>query len=602
MGLGLPTPRFDRAHGNGRTPSWLYHWLAVSAICVLFTAAVAFVTGSAGASTAASARLARYPYLTDVTANSVRITYAATAKITSATGTVRLGRPSGARSCTLTRSSAAHSGNTMNAPIRIAGATDYVVSTTISGLRAGRTYCYRVYTGGASSVNLLGSHAAPRFTTLARGSSMTFDVFGDWGDNSISGGTNQRRLDALIARSGAQFAVSTGDIGYSYGTQNNYGNLTATGFRVSQVFGPSYWKAPGSSIPLFSTAGNHGRSATFFQNWPQPATVAASGGKYRMETYSGQDRTTAVKAPSDWYAFTAGNARFYVLDADWSDNNVGTAGGGPYQVDRDFHWQRTSPEYKWLRADLAKHRTALKFAFFHFPLRSDSATESSDTYLQSYPNYPWSIGTLEGLLYNNGVKLAFNGHAHIYQRNVARPGAVTSYVTGGGGAKAVPVYSGLGGRACSPTDAYAIGWGYTSSVGSACGAAKKPSSDAQVYHFLKVTVRGTSVTVTPTNAAGSTFDRKTYNFGANTARPAAPSGVSATAAGSSVRLNWTRSQSSDVSALDVYRNARFLATVVPGALSYTDTAPVAGARYWVRAHDLAGNESVGSRAVRVSTP
>ncbi len=158
-----------------------------------------------------------------------------------------------------------------------------------------------------------------------------------------------------------------------------------------------------------------------------------------MENYSGIDGTTAASYPSVWYAFNAGGARFYILNADWNDNNFGTAAGGAYQVDRDYHWQPTSPEYQWLKADLESHGNSLKLAFFHYPLRSDSATEGSDGYLQGDPNNPSSIASLEGLLANNGVDLAFNGHAHLYQRNLAPPGGVTSYVTGGGGAKVTPV-------------------------------------------------------------------------------------------------------------------------------------------------------------------
>ncbi|HEX4729517.1 MAG TPA: DNRLRE domain-containing protein, partial [Jatrophihabitans sp.] len=450
-------------------------------------------------------------------------------------------------------------------------------------------------TGGSAPVDLLGTDTAPRFSTLSTSSTYTFDVLGDWGDNSIANGINQQHVDALLAGSGAQFAVSTGDIAYQTGTQTQYGNLVATGAGVSQVFGASYWKSVGDSIPLFSTTGNHGRSTTFLQNWKEAATVAASNGKYVMETYAGIDGTTSASYPSVWYAFNAGNARFYVINADWNDNNLGTAPGGAYQVDRDYHWQTSSPEYQWLKADLASHSNTLKFAFFHYPLRADSATESSDSYLQNDPNNPTSITNLEGLLANNGVDLAFNGHAHLYQRNVAPPGGVTSYVTGGGGAKISPIQNN-----CSPTDAYAVGWSYTSNAGSSCNA-PAPTSDAQVYHYLKVTVSGTTVTVTPIDSTGHAFDAMTYNFAADSTAPVAPTGLLASAIGSTVKLSWTASTSGDVSAQDVYRNGSWLGTVPVGQLSLIDSAPIAGASYTVRAHDLAGNQSPNSAPASVGS-
>ena len=122
------------------------------------------------------------------------------------------------------------------------------------------------------------------------------------------------------------------------------------------------------------------------------------------------------KSPSSWYAFDAGTARFYVLDADWTDSNVGTS--NLYGQDYLNHWSPGDAEYEWLRADLAAHPGGLKFATFHFPLHSDNATEASDTYLQG-------TSSLEGLLASNGVDMVFNGHAHIYERNVAVPGGLT---------------------------------------------------------------------------------------------------------------------------------------------------------------------------------
>jgi hypothetical protein len=556
------------------------------------------LVATAPSASAASSTVMRYPYLTDLTTTSVQVTFDTSTKVVSAAGAVQWGTPSGTTGCTLTGKSASSTNNTVNAPITVAGVTEYQTSIRITGLTAGTTYCYRIYTGGTAPVDLLGTDPAPRFTTLSTSGAFTFDVLGDWGDNSIAGGLNQKNIDALIASSGARFAVSTGDIAYQNGSQDNYGNLVATGAGLSEVFGPDYWQAPGASIPLFATTGNHGRSSTFLQNWKQAATVAASGGKYGMESYSGIDDTAPASYPSVWYAFNAGGARFYILEADWNDGNTGTAPGGAYQVDRDYHWQPTSPEYQWLKADLESHSNSLKLAFFHYPLRADSATEGSDSYLQNDPNTPSSIETLEGLLANNGVDLAFNGHAHLYQRNIAPPGGVTSYVTGGGGAKVAPV---VPRSKCSTTDAYAVGWSYSNAVGSACGAATVPTSDAQVYHFLKVSVSGTSVTVTPTDSTGATFDQVTYNFAQNSTPPAAPTNLLATAAGTGVKLTWTASTSSDSSAQDIYRDGQWLATVGPDVVSYTDAAPIDGASYTIRAHDLARNQSGDSAPASVGS-
>jgi hypothetical protein len=312
-----------------------------------------------------------------------------------------------------------------------------------------------------------------------------------------------------------------------------------------------------------------------------------------MVSYPSIDGTAPTSYPADYFAFTTGGVRFYVLDASWVNNNTGSA-TGVYQVDHDAHWTATSAEYKWLSQDLAAHHGGLKFAFFHFPLYSDNVSEPDDAYLDNFPagSNGGGSGGLEQLLHAAGVQLVFNGHAHIYQRNIATPGGVTSYVTGGGGGSAQAV------TRCSTTDAYAVGWNYISGKGSACGAAARPTSDSQVYHFLKVSVNGTAVTVTPTDSKGHTFDPMTYNFAADTTPPSAPGSLTGNQNGSgAVTLTWTPATDNiGVSAYDIYRNGTYLATVAPNVTSYTDITATSGTgyTYLVHARDLAGNTTGAS--------
>ena len=326
-------------------------------------------------------------------------------------------------------------------------------------------------------------------------------MFGDWGQAG-SGGANpdQANLMQRLAASGARFAVSTGDIGYPSGSQTNYGDLQQTGSGKSGVFGPQFWAVPGRSLALFPAAGNHAPDSTFLTNWPQPQAVAGSSGRYQMDTYCCLNGTTSKSYASAWYAFDAGPARYYVLDAGWPNSNVGTA--DIYKNDYDNHWTPSSPEYQWLAADLASHPSARKFAFMHFPMYSDNATETSDLYLRGQDS-------VAGLLSQHAVDIVFSGHAHIYERNLRQPGdSFVSYLTGGGGGKLAPI----GAKGCSAFDAYGIGWCNSKNQGSACGAALVPDSITRVFHFLLVTVQGTRVTVAPTDELGRTFDVRTYDF------------------------------------------------------------------------------------------
>jgi outer membrane biosynthesis protein TonB len=130
---------------------------------------------------------------------------------------------------------------------------------------------------------------------------------------------------------------------------------------------------------------------------------------------------------------------------------------------------------------------------------SDNKHQNSNTYLQG-------ANSLEGLLFNNGTRLAFDGHAHFYQRSMVNGNTI--YTTGGTGVKLVPIDS-----PCSSTNAYGLGWSSSKNKGYACGAASVPTSKLQVHHYILVNVNGDTLTVSPMNALGQVFDQQVFNFG-----------------------------------------------------------------------------------------
>jgi len=514
-------------------------FLAVASIGV-----VTQLTVASPAQAAAAQQLTRYPYLTDVVTTFATVNWATDRSQT--TGSVKYG-VLGSNCATKTVSASKTS-------ISVGSASEYQWKAKLTQLAPNTQYCYRVYLG---TTDLLGSDATPQFySAIPSGSnaSYSFAVFGDWGDTNQQG-TNpyQAALDASIGQSGVRFALATGDTAYDSGSQLNYGDLNQTGFRVSSIFGPNFWARAGSKVPLFSVPGNHGANATFFTNWPQTQAVSTSSGSYQMDTYCCANGATSAKSPSAWYAFDEGNARFYVLTAAWSDSNVGNS--TPYGMDYAYRWQQNSAEYQWLKNDLQTHPSQLKFAIWHYPLYSDNFTEPSDTFLQGQ-------SSLEGLLTDNGVNMVFNGHAHMYERNVKTSAGLVTYVTGGGGAKPEPISH------CQPYDAYGIGW--SSTGGSRCGSATKPTAIDQVYHYLRVDVNGEQVTVTPINSLGQSFDQQTYDFAPDTTKPTAPSNLQATApVGDRVDLQWgASSDANGIAAYDIYRDGTKIDSVAGSTLTY----------------------------------
>ena len=80
------------------------------------------------------------------------------------------------------------------------------------------------------------------------------------------------------------------------------------------------------------------------------------------------------------------------------NSNCGDAGG----------CSSSSPQGKWLAADLAAHTNYCTLAYWHIPLFSSGGRASSNT--QSI----WQV------LYNNNVDVVLNGHDHIYERFALR--------------------------------------------------------------------------------------------------------------------------------------------------------------------------------------
>ncbi len=574
--------------------------------------------------------LARAPYVTDLTQTSAVVNWATNPDIH---GSISYG-PTG--SCTANVVPVLSGMVTQvrvspNPTTTYAARLDYQSSVPLTGLSAGTAYCYEVFGSGTSAVDLLpASQPSQTFTTLdpvdlRSTTPLTFAVVGDFGETSNRGqasdpnansptsvNTNQAAIQSLIGSSGARFVISVGDIAYNDGGNYNYGDLQQTGASVggaglteiSDIFGASYWPLTGG-IPLFTAGGNHGQNANLLNTWPEPVTASSSSGRYAMEAYPSIDGTNPANYPSAWYAFSSGNVRFYTLDGSWTEANVGMAGGSAcpytagtatckaYQVDADAHFQPTSAEYQWLVNDLQTHPGGIKLAFFHYPLRSDNATQDSDVYLQQ---------TLEPLLAKYGVQIAFSGHAHDYERNLtAGPNTILSYVTGGGGG----VISTVAGKGCSSWDAYAIGWTYGTGTGQKCGSAPAPTSDSMVYHFLKITIQGNTVVVDPINAAGQVFDEQTYTFAMPV--PSAPSNVVATAtSATSAGLTWTPSSEpgGSISGYQITRNQSPVTTVPGSVTSYADPAlqPGTAYTYAVRAIDQSGFTSNPGISNTVATP
>lgn len=241
--------------------------------------------------------------------------------------------------------------------------------------------------------------------------------------------------------------------------------------------------------------------------WPSTAIAAASHGKASTGTHTVNGASVSV--PDYWYAFNTHGWRVYILTAAWSDSAL----SNPYAVDYQQHWRPGAAERTWLTNDLTANSATPKIVVMHYPLYSAVRTgDVQDTYLTAPPDGSQSV---ENLLASHNVKLVLNGHSHIYQRNRPHHGLV-SIVSGGGGAGLNPVDTSPGGRCLQvysdtggPVVAVARGW--SSSGGSACNGAAKPTSAAQVYHYVRVSLGAGTAKVEAIDSNGAVFDSITVS-------------------------------------------------------------------------------------------
>ena len=471
--------------GGVRARATRRHAALASAVLVAASAwAVVLPAGSASGG-GWSPHLLRYPYVTEVVGTAATVAWGTDQS--QPTGSATWGAVSGG-TCTPTTVVGATA-----APITVGATAEYQWQARLSFPGPG-TYCVRVQLAGTDLLGSASSLSVP--TAAAPGTPFSFAVVGDWGAATAG----EAAVMSAIGSSPASFVVTAGDNVYNAGTDTEYGDLAS-----GAAFRAPYLPAIGSR-PIFGVQGNHGFSANapFLRNFPAPTAALSSGGRNLAEDYCCLSTMSgSASYASSWYAFDWGGARFYILEAAWADSQ------GDYQGDFLGHWNGPvsgcgpcGAELAWLKADLAAHAaTAVKFAFFHYPLHSDASGQSSDPYLDGPAG-------LEGLLAANNVGVAFNGHAHVYERNTPQiPGTqLVSYITGTGGDPLGVIST------CSAFDAYALG------SASSCRA-PKPTSDAHVFGYLLVTVSGSQVTVAPTDSTGATFDVQTYRFTATTVAP-----------------------------------------------------------------------------------
>ncbi|MBE7502523.1 MAG: metallophosphoesterase [Verrucomicrobiales bacterium] len=108
-------------------------------------------------------------------------------------------------------------------------------------------------------------------------------------------------------------------------------------------------------------------------------------------------RFHVLPAPENTYAFTYGNAEFFMLD---SNRPLGPG----------------SEQYRWLEARLAASKAVWKFAAHHHPTYSSDEDDYGDTWRGPSDLGDLKVRAVVPLYEKYGVDMVFFGHLHTYER------------------------------------------------------------------------------------------------------------------------------------------------------------------------------------------
>jgi acid phosphatase type 7 len=194
--------------------------------------------------------------------------------------------------------------------------------------------------------------------------------------NGISTECRQKATSDLMVNAGLAGVLALGDDQYYCGSLQAF----------NSAYDPSWGRLKSITHP---SVGNH-EYLTAGGSSPATACDPTNSGAAGYFNYFGSAAGTKGQG---YYSFDIGTWHLIALNSNCSD-----AGG----------CGTSSPQYKWLQADLAAHPNFCTLAFWHIPLYSSGGRASPNS--QNFWN----------LLYANNADLILNGHDHIYERFAAQ--------------------------------------------------------------------------------------------------------------------------------------------------------------------------------------
>ncbi len=138
--------------------------------------------------------------------------------------------------------------------------------------------------------------------------------------------------------------------------------------------------------------------------------------EYHLPRAAGYFGYFGSRAPGRWYSFNVGSWHLISLNSNCAE--IGGCAAG-------------TPQYEWLKADLASHPARCILAYWHHPRWSSGSHHGNFS----------PVGPFVQLLYNAGAEVVLSGHEHNYERFAPQtPGGalnrtrgIVQFVAGTGG-------------------------------------------------------------------------------------------------------------------------------------------------------------------------
>lgn len=445
--------------------------------------------------------------------------------------------------------------------------TEHIVKLT--GLSPNTKYFYNV---GSSSAVQAGDSTYYFETSPTAGTAAPARIWviGDAGTGSSGQAAVYNAYRNYTGNTYTDFWLMLGDNAYNSGTDAEYQT------KMFNVY-PEMMR----QSPLWATLGNHdGASAD---------SATQSGPYYDIHTFPKNGEAGGVASGTEaYYSFNYGNIHVIVLDSNETSRST------------------TGAMMNWMKADLANVTATWLIAIWHHPpyTKGSHNSDTETALIEMRKNF---LPVLE----NYGVDLVLTGHSHSYERSKFIDGHYglsstynSSFEINGGSGRV------------DGTGAYTktASLPHSGAVYSVVGASGQVSGGLLNHPamFLSLNELGSMVI----DVSGQTLDIKYLNNNGTVrdyftisksttppAIPAAPAGLTATAASSStINLSWT-DNSNNETGFDIERstdnvNWAALLTVGSNSQSYGNTGLAASTTYYyrVRAKNSAGNSAYSNVA------